>query len=129
MFMAVDMTVRTGTFYLNSIDQVKCMGVYSTGENDCYYNLTKGVLTNDGGFTNEIVATMTLVDGTTDIYKLESFKIDIGGEQFTPYYSIIPLEITGHSTSGAEYTLYGVIIVLAVVTLLIFGVRIITNRE
>lgn len=129
LFMAVDLTQRTGTFYLNSIDQLRCMGIYSSGENDCYYSLKNGTFTNTGDFTNDILATLTLVDDTTDVYQLESFKLDIGGEQFTPYYTILPLEIDGHSTSGAEYVLYGVVIVLFILVVFMVAVRALMTRE
>lgn len=129
LFMAVDLTQRTGTFYLNSINQLRCMGIYSSGENDCYYSLKNGTLTNTGDFTNDVVATLTLVDDTTDVYQLESFKLDIGGEEFTPYYTILPLQIDGHSTGGAVYDTLSIIPLLVTVGILLGIVGVIFTRR
>lgn len=129
LFMAVDLTTRFGTFYLNSVDQVRCMGIYASGENDCYYSLSNGTLTNNGGFTNSIVATMTPVEGTTDIYHLESFKLDIGGEEFTPYFSIVPMEVDGHATSGAVYNTLSIIPLFMIVGILMGIVGAIFTRR
>lgn len=128
LFMAVDLTQRTGTFYLNSVSQVRCMGLYTTGENDCYYSLNNGTLTNDEGYANSIVATLSLVDGTTDVYLMESFRLDIGGEEFTPYYSIVPLEINGHAASGTVYTLVGMVPILVIAGLLVGIVYVVGSR-
>ena len=109
-------SVRTGgtPFYVKDNNDVVCAGVYTTGDNDTYYWYKDGVTEVAQDYTSGSAITKTLVAGTTDIYQA-TITITVGDEEFTPYRVLIPIEVTGHATSGSLYSMLGVIpIVVAI---------------
>lgn len=111
-------------------------GYYSTGDLDTFYAYGDGKLSiGVQNYTGTVNLNNTLVDGTTDIYKCVTCTMTItdtstdDSETYTPYRCLVKETVTGHATSGAAYSMYGAIIILAIATLLIIGVRIITNRD
>lgn len=124
---------QTGTtgFFTSIHDDVIVLGnIYTTGENDTFYSYYKGELTVNETYADvsSVDIGKTLKDGYTDIYDT-TITVKVGDETFTPYYILAPITVEGHETSGAAYSMYGAIIILALATLLILGVRIITNRD
>ena len=115
--------------YIKSDLDVISYGMYTTGENDTYYEYVNGEIVTHEEFTNGITVTKTLVEGTTDIYKLTGFEIDVGGETFTPYYVFIPASVTGHAASGAEYALLGAIPIMVIVAILMVAIGAIAYRR
>lgn len=116
-------TVRTGssTFYVSSSNDVICSGLYTTGDLDTFYWYHMG---DSGvaveGYDGNADVDLVLVDGTTDVYLASiAFEVTDGTdtESFTPYRIMIPLEVSGHATSGAAYSLYGVIPVIVIISI------------
>lgn len=127
-FLALDLTVRAGTWYVKSLSDLITYGIYSTGENDCYYELINGKLTVDEDYTTAVNATLTKVEGTTDIYQLTNFTLGVGEETFTPYLCLIPGSVTGHATSGANYALLKAIPIVAFIALIAFAAFAVRGR-
>lgn len=103
---------------ITSVKDIIIYGAYSTGENDTPFSFVNGQLTVAEDFTSSYSADLVLKDGTTDIYQIESFVIDVGGETFTPYYALVPLHVSGHATSGAAYDIIGLLPILVIVSLI-----------
>lgn len=116
--------------YVNTINDIMCSGYYSTGDNDTGYSVKNGVATvSDTTYTAGLTYTLTLVDGTTDVYRVTNYHVHVGDEEFEPWFILIKGEITGHEASGTEYTLYGVVVVLFIVILFVVAVRSLISRE
>lgn len=128
-FLALDLTVRTGTWYVNNLADLIAYGMYTTGDNDCYYELINGALSTNEDYTTGINATLTKVNGTTDIYQLTDFSLSVGDESFTPYLCLIPASIHGHATSGSMYDLLGVIPLLVTIGLILGVVGVVVSRR
>lgn len=115
----VDMGYKYSTrSMITSVKDIIIYGAYTTGENDTYYSFVNGQLTVAEDFTSSYSADLVLKDGTTDIYQIESFVIDIGGETFIPYRALVPLHVSGHATSGAAYDIIGLLPILVIVSLI-----------
>lgn len=106
-------------YYVTSINDVICSGYYSTGDNDTGYMLKNGVLTLDEDYPGSVDYTLTLVDGTSDIYLMSDFKINVGEESFIPWCSLVKTEAVGHQTSGALYEVIGLLPLIAGIGLLL----------
>lgn len=113
-------------------------GNYTTGDLDTFYSYGKGALSlGVSTYTGSVNLTTTLVDGTTDIYKVSTCNVTItdpdleDSETFTPYRALIRETITGHSTSGAAHSLYAAIPIILIIGLVLAGVRAIgfKNRD
>ena len=121
--------VSGGIAYVSDVSDLILCGAYTTGDNDCSYTYKDGIATVFGAeYPITVNNSLEIADGTTDIYQ-DTVTVDIGGEVFTPFRLIVPYEITGHATSGAEYTLYGVVVVLFIVVLFVVAVRSLISRE
>lgn len=103
--------------------------IYTTGDLDTFYSYGKGVLSlGVSTYTGSVNLTTTLVDGTTDIYKVSTCNVTItdpdseDSETFTPYRALIKETITGHSTSGAAHSLYAAIPIILIIGLVLAGV-------
>lgn len=114
-----------GSGYVNKSADVLLCGFYSTGDLDCMYSYHKGATyVSNSSYTMSVDNGLTLVDGTTDIYKTAvDVAISDGNdtEHFTPFRIFVPYQVTGHATSGALYDMLG-ILPIAVICVLIFGV-------
>lgn len=112
-------SIRNGQYdyYLKSDNDVVCSGVYTTGDNDTYYWYKDGVVYG-GSYETTYTINKTLVAGTSDIY-LGNITLNIGGEEFTPYRVMIPIEVTGHKTEGALYEIFGLLPLIVGVGLLL----------
>ena len=102
-------------YYVNSINDVVCTGYYGSGENDTGYTLKDGILTLSEDFESSVTYDLELVEGTTDIYTMTNLKIHVGEEEFTPWVCLVPATISGHSTSGALYSMLDMIPLLVTV--------------
>lgn len=127
-FLALDLTVRVGTWYVNDLTDLIAYGMYTTGDNDCYYELINGAVSVNEDYTTAVNATLTKVNGTTDIYQLTDFTLSVGDESFTPYLCLIPAQIHGHATAGAYFVMFGVITLLAIVMLVVVAANGIRNK-
>ena len=127
-FLALDLTVRVGTWYVNDLTDLIAYGMYTTGDNDCYYELINGALSTNGEYTTGVNATLTKVNGTTDIYQLTDFTLSVGDESFTPYLCLIPAQIHGHATAGTYFVMFGVITMLAIVMLVVYAASAIKSK-
>lgn len=105
--------------YVKTINDLIASGSYTTGENDCYYSIKNGVLSITGDFTYSLDYTLTLVDGTSDIYQLSDLTITVGDETFTPFRVLVPEEVNGHQTSGTIYNLLSILPILLIAGLLL----------
>lgn len=125
-------SIRTGQygFYISSENDVICSGLYETGSNDTFYWYHNGISGVSEDFTIDTEITKTLVQGTTDIYT-GAISITIGDESFTPYRIMIPIEVDGHESSGAAYSLYGAIPIIVIVGLIVaaLGAIAVKNRD
>lgn len=122
-------STRTGNnaFYIKNANDVVCSGVYTTGELDTWYWYYNGQSGCNTGYTASTEIGMTLTEGTTDIYDgtvTVSISDGENTEEFVPFRIMIPLEVTGHATSGAMYSLYGVIPIIFVVALVVGAIGI-----
>lgn len=113
-------STRTGqyTFYIKNDNDVVCSGAYTTGDNDTYYWYYNGVAGVAEDYTCSYNFEKTLVDGTSDIYEAHC-EFVVGDESFVPYRILIPLEVTGHKTSGALYEIFGLLPLIAGIGLLL----------
>lgn len=125
-------SVRSGStaFYTTGVNDVVCSGVYTTGDLDTFYAYYNGTNTCNEGYTMSTDLDMTLVEGTTDIYST-TIEVSISDgtdtESFVPYRIMIPLEVTGHADSGGMYSVYGVIPIILVVSLVIGAISMIAT--
>lgn len=122
-----------GVGICSSADDLILCGSYTTGSLDTMYAYHNGEkYVSVSSYTMTVNTTTELHDGTTDIYDI-TVTVDISDgentENFTPFRIYLPYEVTGHADSGAAYSMYGAIIILAIAALLILGVRIITRRD
>lgn len=70
-----------------------------------------------------------LVNSTTDIYTDATMNISYNGVDANMAVVFVPLTVEGHSTSGAEYSLVGVIPLLAIVVVVVFAANMIRTRN
>lgn len=114
---------------INSINDIVCVGFYTTGELDTIYSVIDGVAKAGDGYTASLNYNFQLKEGTTDIYEIETFKVVISDgtttEEFVPYYALVPSEVKGHADSGAAYSAIGVIIPVVILGLIIACVALI----
>jgi hypothetical protein len=121
-----------GTYDLvlvSSYKDIVALGAYTSGDNDTMYRLVNGVLTIGGAFDHSFNVETSLYEGTTDIYKIDNLTITIGGESFTPYYVLVPVEVSGHATSGATYTILSVVPIVVVAGLIMAGIYVFISRK
>lgn len=125
-------SIRTGNnpFYAKTTNDVVCSGIYTTGDFDTFYYYYNGTSGCNSGYTASTDVELTLADGTTDIYTgtvTVSISDGTDTEEFTPYRIMIPLEVTGHSASGAMYSIYGLIPIILVVALVMGAIGMIAT--
>lgn len=113
--------------YANSINDFVYCGIYTTGENDTYYYAIDGQAHSTQYENAELNNGLVLVDGTTDIYKGHN-TITIDGETFTPFWWLVKEEINGHESSGAVYSLYGVIPIMVIVALVALAANLVRSK-
>lgn len=116
------------THYVNSIKDIVASGYYSTGDNDTGYCVINGVATVTEDFTTKANFTLTPVSGTTDVFTA-TMTIDVGDENFTPWFLMIKRDIVGHEASGAAYSLYGAIPIIVIASLVLVGASAIMMRN
>lgn len=104
-------------------------GNYTSGDLDTFYAYGKGTLTlGVTTYTGSVNLTATLVEGTTDVYKVSLCNVTINdpdnndSETFTPYRALIKETVTGHEASGAAYSLYAAIPIIVIIGLVLAGV-------
>lgn len=122
--------VRIGTTdaYILNDNQIMLSGYYYTGENDTFYCYRDGTLYT-GEYEGSVDITKSITDGTYDIYSVTGLSVHVGEESFTPYLTLVPIEVTGHATGGAAHSLVGVIPIMVIVALLISAVGAIALRR
>ena len=109
-------------------------GGYSSGDLDTFYSYGQGKLTVAvSDYEGTLNWNTTLVDGTTDVYKVTTCNITISdgenNETYTPYRCLYLYEVTGHESGGASYTLIGAIPIMVIVALLMLAVGAIAYRR
>lgn len=123
----------TGSGICSSADDLILCGTYTSGELDTAYAYRNGqTYVSNTAYSMSIPYELSLHEGTTDIYDIDVTVTMTDGtntETFTPYRIYLPYEVTGHEASGAEYTLYGVVIVLFVIVVFMVAVRALMTRE
>lgn len=118
----------SSTHYVNSINDIVASGYYSTGDNDTGYCVKDGIATVTEDFTTKANFTLTPVSGTTDAFTA-TMTIDVGDENFTPWFMLIKRDIVGHEASGAAYSLYGAIPIIVIAGLVLAGASAILVRN
>lgn len=116
------------TNYIKSLNDLIFSGYYSTGENDTYYSLKNGTA-KAGEYTASVSGTLTLVEGTTDVYTVTNPLMHVGDEEFTPFMYLVKQNVTGHAASGASYSLLGAIPIMVIVALVMVAVGAIAYRR
>lgn len=121
--------VTNGTGMVSSTNQIILCGAYTTGENDTMYYYKNGTshVSNDA-YTMSVNISTDVHEDTSDIYDF-TLSVDIGDETFTPYRVLVPYEVTGHSTSGALYSVMGILPLVAGVGLLMGAVYYFISRR
>lgn len=128
--MLIDMGARyTGRSIINDINDIIILGNYTTGENDTIYSFINGNLSITEDFESSYTTDLSLVSGTTDIYSIESFNLIVGGESFTPYHALAPIEINGHKDSGAAYSMVAVLPIITIVSIVLAGIYVFIGRK
>lgn len=128
--MLVDMGTRNdGASLISSVNDIIIYGYYETGENDTNYSYVDGKLTVEEDFTSSISYDLTLKEGTTDIYELNEFSINVGGESFTPYHALVPFYVDGHADSGSAYDMLKIIIPLMIIAIIAASIALIVTRR
>ena len=116
--------------YVSNEKDVIAVGTYYTGENKTFYWYYNGIASGiNADYTYGIDIETTKTAGTTDIYNVTAVTFDISGETFTPFYMIVPKEISGHATSGSMYDMLGVIPLLVTIGLILGVVGVIASRR
>lgn len=116
-------------YYVNSTHQIVCSGVYTTGENDCFYSMKDGIIKIDQDYTTGISTPyFSKETNSTDVYS-GAITLDIGAESFQPYVVLVPNSVKGHEASGGAYNLYGVIPVFVIVLILLSAITLIRNKD
>lgn len=118
-------------FYTSNTNNIIVLGnIYTTGENDTFYSYYNGDLSVNETYADEssITINKTVADGYTDIYNT-TVAVNIGDETFTPYFILIPNNVSGHEAAGATYTLVGVIPIMVIVAILMIAVGAIAYRR
>lgn len=118
----------TNPVYVNSINDIIMSGSYTTGENDTYYSLYKGELKLSEDYTGSVNITFNLVEGMTDVYTIQNPAILVESESFVPWQYVVKADITGHEAKGSAYSLYGVIPVIVLVSLLGVAVSLVRSK-
>ena len=87
--------VRVGTndAYILNDNQIILSGYYYTGDNDTFYSYRDGTLYT-GEYEGSIEITKSIADGTYDIYSVTGLSVHVGEESFTPYLTLVPIEVT-----------------------------------
>lgn len=119
--------------YVSSVKDVIACGTYYTGDNDTFYWYYNGEADGtNSDYAYGFEATLTLVDGTTDIYTLSDAVYSVNGdtdESFTPFNMFVKKTINGHSESGAAYDLVGIIPILVVVGFILGIIGVFISRR
>lgn len=97
---------------------------YTSGDLDTYYAYGNGsMFWGVSDYEAKLNWAATLVDGTTDIYKVTSCNVTVSdgenSETFTPYRCLYLYEVTGHAASGAAYSLLGALPIIVIVGLVL----------
>lgn len=113
-------------------DIILC-GAYTTGDLDTMYYHYNGVdYVSNSAYSMVQNVTRTLHDGMTDIYDATvsvTISDGVDNETFTPYRILVPYEVTGHSTSGANYALLTAIPIVGLIVLIAYAAYSIRGRE
>lgn len=109
-------------------------GGYTSGDLDTFYSYGQGKLTVAvSDYEGTLNWNTTLVDGTTDVYKVTTCNITISDgendETYTPYRCLYLYEVTGHEAGGASYSLLGAIPVMVIVALIMGAVGMIVVKR
>lgn len=113
-----------GAYCQEAKDFIVYGGNYASGDLDTYYAYGNGVMSwGVSDYDAKLNWAATLVDGTTDIYKVTTCDITVSdgenSETFTPYRCLYVYEVTGHAASGAAYSLLGALPIMVIVGLVL----------
>ena len=107
---------------------------YTSGDLDTYYAYGNGeMVLGDSTYTGTLNWAASLVDGTTDVYKVTTCTITVSdgetSESFTPYRCLYLYEVAGHEASGASYSLLGAIPIIVIAALIVAAVGMVAVRR
>ena len=124
--------VSGGVGSVSNADEVILGGAYTSGDLDTMYYYKDGqTYVSNTAYTMTANITTALHTGTTDIYDA-TVSVDMtdgtNTETFTPYRILVPYEVTGHATSGANYALLGAIPLVAFIALIAFAAFAVRGR-
>lgn len=124
--------IAGGVGLVKNPDQVILCGAYTSGELDTMYYYKGGqTYVSNTAYTMTANITTAIHTGTTDIYDATVSVAMTDGtntETFTPYRILVPYEVTGHATSGANYALLGAIPIVAFIALIAFAAFAVRGR-
>lgn len=116
--------------YVTKMSDVVAGGSFYTGTNKTYYWYYEG---EAGGYSDDYTydfnATLTLVEGTYDIYTISNCKMSIDNEEFTPYHMIVKKEVSGTAEKGAAYSLFGAIPIIVIIGLVLAATAAIFSKR
>lgn len=123
-YVAHNSSVVNAYCHGNSEDFIVYGSNYTSGDLDTFYAYGKGTMSwGVSEYDAELNWTATLVDGTTDIYKVTTCDITVSdgenSETFTPYRCLYIYEVTGHAASGAAYSLLGALPIMVIIGLVL----------
>lgn len=109
---------------------------YTSGELDTFYAYGQGrITTGVSAYTTTLNWDNTIVDGTTDVYKVTQCDLTVSdgenSETFTPYRCLYLYEVSGHESSGSLYSMLGIIpIVIAIgIVISIIGMVFVSRND
>lgn len=124
-------SVAGGTGMAKTADDAILCGAYTSGNNKTMYWYKDGELyLSNSDYTGQVNKTIATHNGTTDILDV-TVSVDVGEESFTPYRIIMPYEVTGHASSGAVYSILGIIplIIVAAIVIGVAGAILMRSRD
>lgn len=122
----------SGAGFVRQDSEVILCGRYDTGELDTFYCWRDGVFSTGTDITGTADFDLSLVGGTTDIYRITvNVEVTSGDvvEDFTPFKVLVPYEIVGHVESNAASDLVGLVPILLIVSLLLMAVGLIVRSR
>lgn len=125
------LTTPTSAFYTSNLNNLVVLGnVYTTGDNDTYFAYYNGDLTVNEAYADvsEVVISKTTTAGYSNIYDT-TLSVKVGDETFTPYHILAPIKVAGNEANSGVSSLYGVIPVLVIVSLLVAAIGVVATRK
>lgn len=95
--------------------------------------VSDGKVYGPSGYTYTINDSLTLKNGTTDVYELSALSVTAssdGGDQTVTFSRVsAPVEVRGHESSGGAYSIVGAIPIVLILSVLVSGVALVGIRR